>query len=312
MKAVQITRYGGYEVLEIKGNVEIPKVEGKKVLVKIAAASINPFDIKFRSGMYKSSLPVKFPYIPGGDFSGLVHKSANQSKFKVGDEIYGSANILNGGTGSFAEFAIARIAAVAKRPKRIGFLESAALPLAGVSSVQVLEQLMKLNKLERILIHGGAGGIGHLAIQLAKSTGAYVITTVSRDDFEFVRKLGADEAIDYKSEKFEEKLSNLDAVFDTVGGNVTNKSLKVIKKNGVLVSMIGDIDFELAKKLQVKAIRHSTKMNTNDLNRLSELVDSGKINVNIDKIFSLDQAREAFGHQEENHPRGKVVVKIRS
>ncbi|OGK25345.1 hypothetical protein A3C25_06210 [Candidatus Roizmanbacteria bacterium RIFCSPHIGHO2_02_FULL_38_11] len=312
MKAVQINRYGGYEVLEINQNAPTPSIDKEQVLVKVQAASINPFDGAVRSGALQKMAPLQFPITLGGDFSGIVSEvGTDVSEYKVGDEVYGSANILSGGSGSFAEYAQVRISNMAKKPKNADFIESAALPLVGSSAVQALEEHIKLQNKQKILIHGGAGGIGHIAIQLAKALGAYVATTVSTDDMEFVKKLGADEIVDHKLQKFEEMLRDFDAVFDTVGGETTNRSFKVLKRGGVMVTMVGQPDAKLAEEYGVTAIGQGSKVNTQHLIRLAELVDAGKIKVNVDKILLLNEVKEAFKYQEEGHPRGKVALEVK-
>ena len=170
MKAAQINKYGGIEEFEINNETSKPTVSKGKVLVEVYAASINPFDKTVRSGFVKNMMPLNFPVVLGGDFSGVIKElGEGVAEFKVGDEVYGSANIFSGGSGSFAEFAILKARNMAIRPKNISFEEAAALPLVGSSAVQALEEHMKLQRDQRILIHGGAGGIGHIAIQLAKN-----------------------------------------------------------------------------------------------------------------------------------------------
>ncbi len=301
MKAVQINDYGGIEVLEINQNAPTPTPPGNQVLVEVKAASINPIDYKVRNGFLKDAVPLKFPSTMGGDFAGVSD---------TGEEVYGSALILNGSSGGFAQFAAVNKENIAPKPKNVDFDEASALPLVGSAAIQALEEHIKLQSGQKILIHGGAGGIGHIAIQLAKSLGAYVATTVSTNDVDYAKSLGADEVIDYKTEKFEEKLKDMDVVYDTVGGETLDKSFQVLKKGGVIVSMLGEPNPELAKKHEVTAIGQNTVTNTAHLTRLAELVDSGKIRVNIDKVFPLEKAREAFKYQEEGHPKGKVVLKV--
>ncbi|OGD90841.1 hypothetical protein A3D81_01740 [Candidatus Curtissbacteria bacterium RIFCSPHIGHO2_02_FULL_40_17] len=319
MKAVQISSYGGIEVLSVNENVPEPKAGEGQVLVEVHAASINPFDWKLRQGYAKEYIKLEFPATIGGDFSGkVVGLGENAADFAVGDEVYGQAAVIAGGTGAFAQKLAAPVGKIAKKPQKADFLQAAALPLVGQSALQALETHIALKPKQKILIHGGAGGIGHVAIQLAKALGAYVATTISADDVDFVKELGADEVLDYKAEKFEEKLSEFDAVFDTVGGEVTDKSFKVLKKSlpagrqgGVIVSMAGAPSEHLAKEYGVNAIGQNTQGDRERLERLAELVDSGKIKVHIDGVFSLDEVKEAFSHQEQGHPRGKVVLKIR-
>ncbi len=312
MKAIQINKYGGSGVFEINQNAPVPKPTEGQVLVEEYAASINPFDYKVREGMFKNFMPISFPVVLGGDFSGIIKELGNGvSGFKVGDKVYGSANFVSGGSGALAQYCVANTANIAKKPENANFLESAAVVLVGVSAIQALEGHIKLKKDQKILIHGGAGGIGSIAIQLAKSLGAYVATTVSPDDKDFVKSLGVDKIVDYKNEKFEEKLKDMDSVFDTVGGETTNKSFQVLKKGGVLVSMLGQPSEDIAQKHEVTAIGQNTQTNTKYLNRLTQYIDSGKIKVLIDRVFPLQKTKEAFDHLEHASPRGKVVIKIR-
>lgn len=312
MKAVQLTKYGGPEVLQVTENIAQPTPNKDQVLIEVYAAGLNPFDAAIRSGMLKQMIPLKLPVTFGGDFAGVV-KAVGEgvSDYKQGDEVYGSAVVLNGGTGAYAQFTAANAANVSLKPKSASFIEAAALPLAGASAVQALADHLKLASGQKILIHGGAGGVGHMAIQLAKSLGAYVATTVSGDDTEFVKGLGADEVIDYKTQSFETLLKDFDAVFDTVGGAVTEKSFQVLKKGGVLVSMLGQPSAQLAQKYGVTALGQNTKTDAPNLKRLAGLVDSGKIKVHIDREFPLEEVSQAFTHLTTGHPRGKVVLQVK-
>ena len=312
MRAVQYNKYGDYSVLEINENAPTPSLKQDQVLVENYAASINPFYIKLRLGYMQKMIPLNFPVTIGGDFSGkIIEVSKGISDFKNGDEIYGSAQVVAGASGSMAEYLAASLKNISLKPKNISFIEAAALPLVGASAIQALIDHINLQPGQKILIHGGAGGIGHIAIQLAKSIGAFVVTTVNGSCFEFVKSLGADQILDYKTQKFAEILQDFDSVFDTAGGEVTDNSYKVLKKGGILVSMAGQPDQELAEKYGVTAIGQNTKTNTVNLDRLRKLVEANSIKVHIDKIFPLQDAREAFKYKEENHPQGKVVVNIR-
>lgn len=312
MKAAQINTYGGPEVIHVNPDVPAPPLKQGQILAEVYSAGINPFDGKLHAGLYKANIPLTFPVTLGGDFSGIVKVvGPDVTGFSPGDEVYGTALIAGGGSGAIAEYAAANTKNIALKPKSASFDEAGALPLVGSSSVQALEEHIKLQKGQKILIHGGAGGIGHIAIQLAKAIGAYVAVTVSHDDASFVKKLGVDKIIDYKSQKFEEHLMDFDAVYDTIGGETTTKSFMVLKKGGILVSMLGQPDQELADKYGVTPVGQGTKTSTAHLKRLAELVDSGKIKVNIDKIYPLDRVREAFTYQEKTHPRGKIIIKIK-
>ncbi len=311
MKAIQINSYGGAEVLEINENVPKPSTSKGQVLIEVHAASLNPVDWKIRAGYLKDYFPLKFPVTMGGDFSGVISEIGEEVfGYKVGDSVYGQASILGGGSGSFAQYAAASTTKISHKPNILSDEEAAAIPLAGVSAFQALEEHIKLKSGQKILIHGGAGGIGTFALQIAKSTGAYVATTVNAKDKEFVKSLGADPVIDYKSESFEKMLSDFDAVFDTVGGETLDKSFQVLKSGGIIVSMMGEPNEALAKKYGVIAIGQNTDGTTEKLNRLAKLVDEKKIKVEVDKVFSFSEAKEAFKELEQGHPRGKVVIKI--
>ncbi|MBI3577507.1 NADP-dependent oxidoreductase [Candidatus Gottesmanbacteria bacterium] len=311
MKAIQIHGYGSSEVLEINNNAPTPSVGKNQVLVEGRAASINPFDLGIVAGYFKDKIPLTFPVTVGGDFSGVVSEiGEGVLQVKVGDEIYGSANTLGGGSGSFAELIVANVANVVHKPKNTNFQEAAALPLAGASAVQGLEEHIHLQPGQKICIHGGAGGIGHLAIQLAKSIGAHVATTVRTEDLSFAKQLGADEVIDYKTQAFETMLKEYNAVFVMAMGDVVQKSFAILKRGGILVSMVGQPDSTLAQTHGVTAIGQGTKTNTQHLARVAELVESGKIKVNVDTVFPLVQIKEAWEYKQTGHPKGKIVVSI--
>jgi len=311
MKAAQYNSYGGPEVLEIN-EVPEPVLGSGQVLVEVYAASINPIDWKVRAGYMKEKLPLKFPVTIGGNFSGVVQKIADDvTEFKIGDEVYGQALTLNGGSGSIAQFVASNVANTAFKPKTVNHVEAASLPLVGVSALEALEQHINLQREQKILINGGSGGIGSIAIQLAKSIGAYVAATVSSEHVDFVKSLGADAVIDYKKEDVAEKLHDFDAVFDTAGGESRDNAMKVLKRGGIIVSMVGAPDERLVEEYGVKAIGESTDTSAKNLTRLAELIDQGKILPQVDKIFTLDQTKEAFEYQETSHPKGKVVISIK-
>lgn len=312
MKAVQISTYGGSDVLTTNKNAPKPTLKNGQILIAVHAASINPFDWKVRAGYMQKMAPLTFPATMGGDFAGEVMEiGEGVTGCAKGDEVFGSAIVLNGGSGAFAELAAVNVLNSAKKPRSISYVEAAALPLVGSSAVQALENHAKVQPGQKVLIHGGAGGIGHVAIQIAKADGAYVATTVSGKDADFVKQLGADEVIDYKTQQFEKLLHDYDVVYDTVGGETLEKSFGVLKSGGVLVTMAAIPDQEKAKQIGITAIGQGTKTNSDHLKRVAELVDSGKVKVHVDKIYPLEHVREAFDYQEKSHPRGKVVLQIK-
>lgn len=312
MKAAQINNYGGSEVVKINDNAPKPTVSQGQLLVEVYAAGVNPVDWKIREGYMRQMAPLKFPATLGGDFSGVVAEvGEGVSSFKKGDEVYGQASITRGGSGSFAEFASADVNTTAPKPKNTSHVEAAALPLTGVSAWQALVDHIGLSRGEKILIHGGAGGIGSIAIQLAKYLGAYVATTVSAKDIPYVKELGADEAIDYKNQSFEELVHDYDAVYDTVGGETYARSFKVLKKGGIIVSMLEQPRSDLMEQYRVNAIGQFTQVNSERLSKLAEFVEKRAIKAHVEKTFLLEQAGEALAYLQNGHPRGKVVLKIK-
>ncbi len=309
MEAIQYSKYGGPDVLEVK-EIERPVLKDGQVLVRVKAAAINPFDFKLRRGDNKDSVPLDLPVVIGADYSGVVSEVPEDvTDFKAGDEVYGSAIVLNGGSGAFAEFAASNTNSMALKPASLSFTEAAAFVLVGVSAIQTLDQL-DLSKGKKLLIHGGGGGVGSSAIQYAKHLGAYVATTARESDKDFVDGLGADEVINYEAQDFSEILSDYYAVLDTVGGETYTKSFKILKPGGRIISMNMSPDEELARRHGVTALLQSSKVNTYNLNRVRELVDHGVFRPQVDKVFPLEQAAEAFDYQESGKAKGKVVVKI--
>jgi alcohol dehydrogenase len=314
MKSIQIKKYGGNEVVEVNKKASVPSISSGKVLVNVKAAGVNPVDWKIREGYMQQVIPLQFPSTIGMDFSGVVKQVGegnSTSDFKQGDEVYGQAGVINGGSGAFAEMALANIESIAHKPKRLSHPESAALPSVGVSAWWALRDDIGLSIGQKILIHGGAGGIGSIAIQLAKNLGAYVATTVSANDRQFVQELGADVVIDYKTQTFEDLLHDYDAVFDTVGGETYGRSFKILKKDGIIVSMLEQPDSELMNQYGVKSIFRNFIPNRERLTKLAEWVDeNNNILVNIEKKFSLDEVGDALDYQKDEHPRGKVVLTV--
>jgi alcohol dehydrogenase len=313
MKSVQINRYGGSEVIEINQSIPEPAVSAGKVLVSVKAASVNPADWKIREGGLQQMIQLQFPSTMGMDFSGVIKQvgeGVSNSEFNQGDEVYGQAGVVNGGSGAFAEMALAKTETIANKPKRLSHAEAAALPLVGVSAWRALVENIGLSKGQKILIHGGAGGIGSIAIQLAKHLGAYVATTVSTNDKQFVQELGADQVIDYKTQNFEQMIHDYDAVFDTVGGDTYKRSFKVLKKgSGIIVSMLEQPDPQLMDQHGVKAIFQFTQADSERLTKVAKWVDENK-DIRINIAFSLDEAGEALDYQKDVHPRGKVVLTV--
>jgi len=314
MKSIQIKKYGGSDVVEVNKTASVPSISSGKILVNVKASGVNPSDWKIREGYFQQMAPLQFPSTLGGDFSGIVKQIGEDddisSDFKQGDGVYGCASVLKDGSGAFAELALVNKDSIAYKPKSLNYVVAAGLPLVGICAWQALVENIGLSKDQKILIHGGAGGIGSIAIQLANHLGAYVTTTVSTNDKQFVQELGADHIIDYKKENFEDVIHDYDEVLDTVGGETYIRSFKVLKKGGIIVSTLEQPNSELMNQYGIRAIFQFAQVNRERLTKLAQWVDQNNVKVNVDKTFSLDEAAKALDYQKDVHPRGKVVLTV--
>jgi NADPH:quinone reductase-like Zn-dependent oxidoreductase len=307
MKAVLIHEYGGPEVLKYE-DAPLPTINPDDVLVKVFATSVNPIDWKVREG-HRKGLERKFPIILGWDVSGVIEKVGSEvDYYKVGEEVYARPDVSRNGT--YAEYVAVRAKEISFKPKTIDHINSAAIPLAGLTAWQGLFDHGKLQAGQKILIHGAAGGVGTLAVQLAKWKGAYVIGTASEKNIAFLKNLGVDEVINYQKENFEEKLKAIDVVFDTIGGETQIKSLQVLKSGGILVSTVGIKDEAALKAKGIHGVQYMAQSVPGDLKHLAELVDAGKLKPVISHIMPLKDIVKAHELSEEGHTRGKIVLKV--
>jgi NADPH:quinone reductase-like Zn-dependent oxidoreductase len=304
---MRIHRFGGKEVLQAD-DVEPSLPDAGQVLVAVEAASVNPVDFKIRSGKYPSVKDDRLPYTLGRDFSGVVEKcGAQATRFKPGDEVFGMANIYGGG---YSEKAVVDERALALKPAGIDHIHAAAVPLAGQTAWQGLFRRGELKAGQTILIHGGSGGVGHYAIQFAKAKGARVVTTVSTGNVQFARDLGADVVIDYKKQRFEDEASDLDMVFDLIDGETRERSWKLLKKGGILVTTLTDPSQDKAREYGVRAMRYTVEADGSELADISALVASGKVKPHVQKTFPLRAAVDALASVEEGHSVGKIVMTV--
>lgn len=308
MKAALINAYGGPEVFTLVENAPEPVPGPDQVQVAVRAASINPFDLLVLHGLAQQMMPLKFPAILGGDVAGVVTMVGTDVKdIAVGDEVYGQAGPLSG-HGSFAEMTVVDRGKLAPKPASLDFQAAASLPLVGVSAYQALVEHLNVKAGQTVLIHGGAGGIGSIAIQLAKHLGAKVITTVRTDDVALATSLGADVIVDYQKQAFEKEVHDVDAVFDTVGAETNIKSYSVMKRGGTIVSMVAKPDRELMAQYNVHAIAQTTQVTTDRLRKISELVDQGVLKAQVTAVFPLEKIGDAIRHMESGSRWGKTVV----
>lgn len=311
MRAAQFSSYGKPGVISVGSDAEPPTPGDGQVLVEVRAASLNPVDTALVSGAMKQMLALEFPAIPGGDFAGVVAEiGPGVRDFRSGDDVYGQAGALLGGSGSVAEFTVAGAGFTARQPKTTDFVTAASLPLIGASAIQAVTEHLNVQRGQRILIHGAAGGVGSIAVQIAKHRGAHVIASVFTKDIAYVRKLGADEVIDASTQEFDAVVRDVDGVLDLVRGDTAARSYGVIKRGGVLVSLTAQPDEARMKETGVRMIAQFTQPTTDRLTRLAELVDAGIVTPNVERTFPLEKAGEAFTYFETDNPRGKVVVTI--
>lgn len=331
MRCILTESYGGPEVLQVE-EVPVPQVGPNGVLVRVQATSVNPLDWKLRQGLLRPVMDLRFPVILGCDFSGVVEKVGNSvTLFKPGDEVYGFKDGRVGKTyrGTYAEYAVVPEKVLARKPANLGHEGAAAMPVAAVSAWQGLVKHGKIKAGSRVLIHAGAGGVGSFAIQIAKAFGAYVAATASGRNQDLLRELGADLPINYEQERFEQKISGYDLVLDNVGKSVWGGSLRALKAGGRLVSLVPPSPKEPAGKLRFFASTGSQiagwvlrglltgKILTllmvrplgGELEKLTALVEAGKVKPVIQKIYPLEEIAEAHRVSEQGHVRGKLVIK---
>lgn len=307
MRAVRIHNYGGQEQMELE-SIAVPKPTAGEVLIKVHAAGVNPVDWKIREGYLAENIPHTLPLTLGWDFAGEVAAVGQDvKKWRVGDAVYARPDLSK--DGAYAEYITVSADEIAAKPKTLSWQKSAAVPLVTLTAWQALNDIGQMKQGDRVLIHAGAGGVGIAAIQLAKHAGATVYTTASTRNVEFLKSLGADEVIDYSQHDFS-KLTDLDIVFDTMGGEVLEKSWATLKKGGRLISIAEIPNEELAAKHEVSANFCFVQANSGQLSEICNLIDSGDITVEVDSVFRLDDIAKAHEKSESGHTRGKIVIQV--
>lgn len=306
MKAATIA---GYEAPVTIIEIDKPVLKNDSVLIKVHAASLNPIDSILRSGVMKEMMPLSFPHVMAYDVAGeVVEVGEDVSTFKIGDAVFARPNQED--AGAIAEFARVKEGELALTPANISYAQAATVPLAGLTAWQALFTKGNLKKGDKVLIHAGSGGVGTLAIQIAKHFGAYVATTVSPRNFDLVKKLGADEVIDYKTQKFEDELSDYDLVIDMIGGETLNRSFKVLKKGGVLVSIKGQDTDKFAPEHDVRFEWFFMEPDGAMLAELGDLIKDGIVTTVIDSTYPMAQVAEAYDSLNEGHAVGKIVITV--
>ncbi len=306
MKAVVAHEYGAPEVLKFE---EVPRPEPREdeALVRVIASGVNPADPLTLSGKYAKEFGTHLPLIPGYDIAGVVEKTgANITKLKVGDAVYGYPTF----GGGWADYVTVKEWEVAAKPKSLNFVEAAAMPMGALTAWQSLVDVAKLQPGQTILIHGGSGGVGSFAIQIAKARGAHVIATASTANQDLLKQLGADVAVDYTKTRFEDMAKNVDAVLDPVGKETLARSYDAVKKGGIVMCLVALPDRAELKKRGIHGAAISVHPDAADLTEIAHLIDAGKIKPIVTQVLPLSQAIAAQQQAATHHTRGKVVLRI--
>lgn len=312
MKAMILKQFGGIENLILK-DIPQPDISDTEVLVEVKAIGIDQIDIKTRQGKGLTEILEKeHPMILGWDISGIVVQAGKRVKdFKAGDAVFGTVNFPGPGS-SYAEFVAAPTDQLALKPENISHAEAAAATQSPLTAWQALIDTGHIRQGQRVLIHGGAGGVGNYAVQIAKHAGCYVITTVSGADREFAQKLGADEVIDYQTQKFEEETGNIDFILDTIGGENFVRSLQVLKPGGMIVLLPSNKKAEadkIAREQQIKNYQHILMHSSGkDMQAIARMLQEGSLKVHIDKVYSFEQIPQAHRQMEQGKNKGKIVI----
>ena len=306
MKAIVVHQYGGPEVLKYE-DAPRPEPNWNEVLVRVIASGVNPADPLIVSGKYAKEFGTHLPLVPGYDMAGVVEKiGGGITRFKVGDAVYGY--LLFGG--GWAEHAIANEFEIAIKPKSATFAEAAAVPLAALTAWQALIDTAKLSAGQTVLIHGGSGGVGSFAVQIAKARAARVIATASTSNQDLLKQLGADVAIDYTKTKFEDVAKDIDVVLDPVGKDTLARSYGVVKKGGIIVSLVSRVDQTELEKHGIRGTPIAAKPNADELAEITKLIDQKKIKPIVSQVMPLADAAKADEQAATHHTRGKIVLKV--
>jgi NADPH:quinone reductase-like Zn-dependent oxidoreductase len=308
MKAVVIHEYGGPEVLKYE-DIPRPEPNDDQLLIRVIAAGVNPVDSMIRSGMFAKEGNRAFPIILGGDVAGVVEKVGSKiKKFKAGDPVFAYVSLDN--SGGYAQYALVTEREAAPKPKSLTYVEAAAMPIVAITAWQALIDTAKLSAGQTVLVHGGSGGVGSFAIQIAKARGAKVIATASTANQDFLKQLGADVAIDYTKQKFEDVAKDVDVVLDSIGRDTLARSYGVVKKGGLIVSLVARPKESELEKHGIRGAALNVEPNSEELAEIGKLIDDKKIKVIVSQTFPLSEAMKAQEQVATGHTRGKIVLKI--
>jgi NADPH:quinone reductase-like Zn-dependent oxidoreductase len=309
MKAIVAHQWGGPEVLTVE-DVPLPQPKENEILIKSFAAGVNSFDGALLSGKYAKAFGTQLPWIPGYDVAGTIEQvGTNVKQFKAGDSVYAFISIPNGG--GYAEYALAKEKQAALKPATLSFVEAAAVPSVALTAWQSLVDKANIQPGQTVLIQGASGGVGMFAIPMAKVRGARVFATASTANQDFLKQLGADVTIDYKTQKFEDIAKDVDVVVDGVGGATLKRSYPIVKKGGILVSLVGRVDQAELDKYGIRGVSLEAEYRGDELEEIGKLINAKKVKVVVSETFPLADAAKALAKADTGHARGKIVLKIR-
>ncbi len=308
MKAVRIYSYGGLETM-IYEDAPRPQLGEGEVLIRVRAAGVNPIDWKIRQGFLKEVFPYQMPLILGTDLSGVVEAvGAGVNALQPGQDVYGVADMTL--SGSYAEYAVAKVEAIAPKPQSLDYNQAASVPIVAMTAYQALFEIGKLTAGQSVLIHAAAGGVGSFAVQFAKNKGIKAIGTASADNLEFVRDLGAEQVIDYKATQFENVVDGVDMVLDLIGGDTQERSWDVLKPGGILVSTASPPSKETAAEKGVRAEMMMVQPQVTMLEEIGAMFDRGEVKTFVDRVLPLSEAQQAHELSQSGHVRGKLVLQV--
>jgi len=304
MKAIRIHSYGNSGELKLE-DVPSPSIQSNEVLVRVRAAGVNPFDWKFREGYFKDVFPATLPLTLGADYAGEVAEVGKDAgEFKPGEKVFGFAS------GAYSEFVTVAEKDLVRMPRTVDYETAASLPTPAVTGYQLVLEAVQAGKGQRILIHGAAGSVGSVAVQVARLQGARVFATASARDAEYLKGLGVEQALDYHTERFDEKLRDLDSVIDLIGGETLARSYAVVKPGGIVVSTAGATDPAEAARRRVRSQNFVARRDASQLANLATLVDRGVIRLRVPRILPLAEVRQAHDLSQKGTAAGKIVLRV--
>jgi len=305
MKAARIHAFGGSDKVRVE-TIGLPETRTNTALVRVRAAGVNPVDWAIRERIYNPKGADKLPLTLGQDFAGVVEEIApgSRTSLRRGDAVFGET------WGSFAEYAVVPLKDLVRKPRSLSFVVAASIPMAALTAWQMVIDTAKASPRKTFLIHGASGGVGSFAAQFAKWKGAHVIATASRPSFRYLRGIGVDVVIDYRKERFDEKVTGVDVVIDPIGGDTQKRSWGVLKRGGMLINLLGEIDHAAARKAGVRGVEFGMSYDTEDLKQISRLIERKVVRPHISRVLPLGQVRRALDMNEKGRSHGKIVLRV--